>query len=250
MTTTTKERPILFSGPMVRAILDGKKRQTRRPIKPQPDQDIDDLHGGDFRGRAPYAMECNETGRSTGFGFEDDHGHRWQCPFVPPGTLLWVRETWALALPWVDPDTGSADDFGLWPGPLPKEKPTAGWRVFYGADGDDFGSHPHDRHIKKYRPSIHMPHWASRITLRVKRVWVERVQDISEEDAQAEGIREVTKDGIVKKYCIYDLRDMSSVPWADMPKNPIPCFRDLWQSTYPGSWDANQWVWACEFEKA
>lgn len=211
-----KEKPILFSGPMVRAILDGRKTQTRRPIKPQPDQDIDDLHGGDFRGRAPYAMECNETGRSTGFGFEDDHGHRWQCPFGQPGTLLWVKETWAS-----DPN---------------------GFPIYYAdwENSDGFGSCVLDIPTGKTVPlvwqsSTRMPRNASRINLRVKRTWVERVQDISEEDAKAEGVD--------------PLGPVGNVPVAlDMGVCRYQ-FANLWEDTLSGSWDANQWVWACEFER-
>jgi hypothetical protein len=78
-----------------------------------------------------------------------------------------------------------------------------------------------------------------------------RLQDISEDEAREEGIREVTKDGQVKKYCVYDLGDHSSTPWQDMPRTAVDAFRGLWDSLnakrgYP--WDANDWVWDIEFE--
>ena len=95
-----------------------------------------------------------------------------------------------------------------------------------------------------------MPRKLSRITLEITAVRVERLQDISEEDAMAEGIRRVTKDGSLFKYCVYDKGDISSTPWAEMPHTAVGAYAALWNSINgAGSWDANPWVWVIEFKK-
>lgn len=229
MTTTApaiKERPILFSGPMVRAILDGRKTQTRRVIKgPYSDWEKFDFTG-DFE---------SDSGRC----FQFDAGRvfcHMLCPYGQPGDRLWVRE-----VAWYRP----GDD-----------------RVCF-TDGDIMAkgwgyvgyksSQPYvDGELKafgwKKRPSIHMPRWASRITLEVVNVRVQRLQDISNEDAIAEGVRPVTKDEKVWKYCVYDRGDMSSVPWADMPRDPVSAFQAYLKTHGHMDWDANPWVWVVDFK--
>lgn len=178
-----KERPILFSGPMVRAILDGRKTQTRRPVKSL---------------RHPYGHLLGPEGVAREFNAKTESI---RCPLGQPGDRLWVRETWT--------------------------QNTSGV-VWYRADG-----HPIADGL--WRPSIHMPRWASRITLEMTRVWVERVQDITEEDAMKEGfIRELKPDG--------------SVGWGAELVEAMDAFRDTWQSIY-GTWDANPFVWAVEFRR-
>lgn len=173
-----KERPILFSGPMVRAILDGRKTQTRRPVKPQ------------LFVATPSMFDFSK------------------CPLGQPGERLWVRETWMMGTM-----------LGMHKG---QERPIA----IYRADGE----------IKmSWRPSIHMPRWASRITLEITRVWVERVRDITEEDAMKEG-------------CIRELKPDGSVGWGAGLVEAKDAFRDTWQSIY-GTWDDNPWVWAVEFRR-
>ena len=173
-----KERPILFSGPMVRAILDGRKTQTRRPVKPQP-----------------------FVATTSMFDIS-------KCPLGQPGDRLWVRETW--------------------------RKDALGTVVEYRATTSALMEF-----IAPWRPSIHMPRWASRITLEITRVWVERVQDITEDEAKAEGI--------VDGGCM-----TCGKPETCGCQNPRPDRRDsfanLWQSIY-GTWDANPWVWAVEFRR-
>lgn len=140
-----KERPILFSGEMVRAILEGRKTQTRRVIKPQPD-----------------------SARNSVFvksGFETKHGYEIKCPYGQPGDRLWVRETW-----------------GLWDTD-PKDGPERA-KIFYRATDEN----RRDLRYQRWRPSIHMPRWASRINLEITNIRIERVQDITEEDAKAEGL--------------------------------------------------------------
>ena len=81
-------------------------------------------------------------------------------------------------------------------------------------------------------------------------VRVERVQDISEDDARAEGIREVTKDGVVKKYCVYDLGDYSSTPWDQMPRRAVAAYAALWNDINgKGAFLSNPWVWVVEFRR-
>jgi hypothetical protein len=211
-----KERPILFSGPMVQAILSGAKTQTRRVMKPQPG---------------------SEAVRFL------NHIKGWKCPYGKPGDRLWVRETWQL----VGFGTGSGGGRAT---------------VRYAADNTenripDDGSYRWDidslwEMKAPVRPSIHMPRCASRITLEVCSIRVERLQTISAEDAIAEGIREVTKDGDVVKYCVFDKGDMSSTPWAEMPRDPVTVYRQLWDKINAErgfGWDTNPYVWVVEFRR-
>jgi len=152
------ERPILFSAEMVRAILDGRKTQTRRKMKVQPWPDaivtVEHYH-------QTVIDRCGDMQPGPeifGAHWDDECGLR--CPYGAPGDLLWVRETW------FDPQMD-------------------GGRVLYAADKPDV--HP----IHRRRPSIHMPRWASRIMLRITDVRVERLQAISEDDARAEGCEPV-----------------------------------------------------------
>ena len=190
-------KPILFSGEMVRAILDGRKTQTRRVIKPQPSAGVR---------RSVFVLS----------GLEDGHGRELRCPYGRPGDTLWVRETWA-SHKYMD-DT-KPSEFTAGAQMLP---------VWYRADGvqsDERG---------KWRPSIFMPRWASRITLRVVDVRVEQVQDISEEDAVAEGVTKNLPDGWI---CAESHRMI---------------FKRLWNSingTRGYAWYTNPWVWVVEFEE-
>ncbi|MFN9031564.1 MAG: hypothetical protein ACK5XM_15445 [Betaproteobacteria bacterium] len=185
------ERGILFSGPMVRALLNCTKSQTRRAVK--------------ITHRTPGLAACLET-----------HGEEpklraaaWLCPYGQVGDRLWVRETWAVP--------HSCDHL------KPSEIPT-GTRVHYAADGALGG-------LLK-RPSMFMPRWASRITLEITGVRVERLQDISEADAKAEGCSKPTP------VC----EDDDCSYRAD--------YERLWESINgPGSWAANPWVWVLEFKQ-
>jgi len=201
-----KERPILFNGEMVKAILDGRKTQTRRMVKPQPDDYVNQLHGGKLCSRAPYGLE-DDNGNGFGFGFQDDRGNYWKSPFGTIGDRLWVRETWA---PHCEMPRGAI------------------YRCDRGGDYQDTVTENF-----RWTPSIHMPRWASRITLEITGVRVERLNDISEEDAKAEGC---------KGHPVYG---HDGFPNGFAPKDE---FKDLWQSIY-GNWDANPWVWVYEFRK-
>jgi len=170
------DRPILFSTPMIQAILDGRKSMTRRVVKPPKWSEA--IHAGvDF-----------------------------PCPHGIPGDRLWVREAWAYAT-----DFGNATDY-----------------IFYKASYINGG--PYDD-VKRWRPSIFMPRSASRITLEITDVKVERLQEITNNDALYEGTP--------------DLRTPEN-NW-DMRR----CFQSLWDSingkTYP--WTMNPFVWVIEFKR-
>jgi hypothetical protein len=149
------ERPIPFTGEMVRAILDGRKSQTRRVVNPQPFED----GNGDCLVRHP-------DGRPLAWP-ERAYDGVMPCPYGQPGDRLWVRETWAHDCSHCDdPRCGNPD------------------HVWYAASE----AHPEQfAGSASWRPSSRMPRWASRITLEITEVWVERVQEISEDDANAEG---------------------------------------------------------------
>ena len=176
-----KERPILFSAPMVRALLAGMKTQTRRAFKTK--------NGGVW----PNANDLpgiRQILRS--------------CPYGQPGDRLWVRETFARidgqTRPWIETDY--------------KATYTHGDRL-----GDTLGIK------KRWTPSIHMPRHASRITLEVTGVRVERLQDISEADAIAEGV------------------------YTDPACPAYDAYAQLWDEINGlGSWEANPWVWVVEFK--
>ena len=198
-----KERPILFSAPMVRALLAGTKTQTRRAMKPQPTEFVGGpgvtLQDGSPAPLIPLDDSVEPYGREIA------------CPYGKPGDRLWVRETWHDA-------SSSLHSCAL-----------------YRADGIDL-------HWDKWTPSIHMPRWASRITLEITSVRVERLQEISIEDAKAEGAWG-PDDSIVQKVADYFGTDIFSA-------NPRKAFQMLWESINgPDSWAANPWVWAIEFRR-
>lgn len=191
------DRPILFSAPMVRALLAGTKTQTRRIIKCP----------------AYYQIEEKDDGKPWPWMYdgERDRDHFLPCPYGTPGDRLWVREAWRAV--W------SSDD-------EPPRVFNAGYRFWYEADS------PHQDGFGKLRPSIHMPRCASRITLEITDVRVERLQDISEADAMAEGAEPIL------------------VPPDGGSAPHVEGYRVLWESINgPGSWDANPWVWALSFKR-
>lgn len=165
-----KERPILFSTEMVRAILEGRKTQTRSVVKPQPPEGFAIVPRGDIEGWMQLRVRAVSHYPVTVTNV--------RCPYGVPGDRLWVRETW-----WMhddpsafDPNDGNVTDFD------------GRTRVVGYAASMDFDS---VRIAKEYgarrRSSIHMPRWASRITLEVTDVRVERLRDISDADGVAEG---------------------------------------------------------------
>ena len=200
-------RPILFSAPMVRALLDGRKTQTRRVFKPE-------RMTWDAKGRyTTHAMRGGEV-VMTGSGpfLPNDWLH--YCPYGQPSDRLWVRETWS--------DNSATHVPGI------------NQRVYYRADYPE-GSY---KSVLHWHPSIHMPRWASRITLEITGVRVERLQDISEADAIAEGVSYDPGEG--GTYWVPGLGCSSDTATGS--------YRLLWESINgPGSWGANPWVWLVEF---
>lgn len=152
-----KERPILFSAPMVRAILEGRKTVTRRVCKPQP---------------SANAHTTCASGTPMGAWWETGKDII-RCPYGKPGDRLWVRETWAA----------DAQVDAVAPGDLSQSEP-----IHYAADGAARQTGCAMIKPGKGRPSIHMPRWVSRILLEITAMRVERLQDISEEQAVAEGL--------------------------------------------------------------
>lgn len=239
----TKERPILFSGAMVRALLAGTKTQTRRVVKPQP------ANGWAFEAPPVFGRITSPHPKRGKFGAFIRRGLDTDfpetdlivCPYGMPGDRLWVRESWrpriihSCGLDACDCEsvgvTYRAD--GAWQGfgfqmhrPIPEE-----WLMPQAAQRGDV-------------PSIHMPRWASRILLEVVSVRVERLQDISEADAQAEGCDQLTWNGIhgtAADLIDWPLKTVNR-PWANG-------YALLWESINgDGSWAANPLVWAVEFK--
>lgn len=208
------ERPILFSGPMVRAILEGRKTQTRRVVTSIAGKGrIRELHRSDTPG---YDLAFRDScGRWNEMLFADVAK---RSPFGVPGDRLWVRETWCFAHPEYH---DQAEGVRRGDRPVRDEMP---WWCHYAATDDDVDE-------PKWSPSIHMPRWASRITLRVTSVRVERVQDISEEGAIAEGTGQL---------------------YAIAQGTAVQNFAMLWDSINgkrPGAaWRDNPFVWAVGFE--
>ena len=220
-----KERPILFSTPMVKAILDGKKTQTRRVIKPQPEEHViipDKINGLKWNGVNYGSITRDERGSIAETSLATI------CPYGQPGDTLWVRETWNVCDVGYDGYNG-AFEAGYPLVTIPASKPEYGNMVYYKADGNE---------EPPWRPSIHMPRWASRITLQITNIKVERVQDITEKDAVAEGI-ETHLSGCW-------------TPTGGYADNARLAFGALWDSINAKrgySWDDNPWVWVIEFER-
>ena len=250
------ERPILFRGAMVRAILDDTKTQTRRVCKPA------EVHCLSVVVEVPDPKERGQVYNGSHFG-DEEGGVRFASPYGGVGDRLWVREAWQVARETLDYETGGEYDVWEWPDELgdPRQYLKGDARMgtkaglFYAADGEDKNPGAFYNLIGldnktilrpkeiKWRPSIHMPRWASRITLEITGVRVERLQDISEADARAEGATPIP-----------DPCDHTRLACADIgcagPRPYTEGFRSLWQSINgPGSWDANPWVWAVEFKR-
>jgi hypothetical protein len=233
----SKERPILFSGPMVRALLDGSKTQTRRVVKLPHNNPLGQWGpttiGGPNGGRTKDGLTIPEQGAI----WHTRTGDSLMCPHGQPGDRLWVRETAKCGYRSEQPpaNTGRIGvDF----------KAGGGTDRKYTLDRrDDYPWFPSKSHNAdgsiRWTPGIHMPRWASRITLEVTGVRVERLQDISETDAIAEGIGK-TPAGFWSTY------GRSGVDGTYSPRSSFHC---LWDSINGAeSWDANPWVWVVEFK--
>ncbi|POE22834.1 hypothetical protein BV923_09620 [Pectobacterium odoriferum] len=198
-----KERGMIFNAEMVRATLSEQKTQTRRIVKLQPDEDgLARLSGGPW-------MDTNEK--------------VYPCPYGEVGDKLWVRETWQVIHDYTD-EYGNVDE-RRFARSIPKQRGNY-WHPVY---AERFGSESRDDRGFPWRPAIYMPRWASRITLEITDVRVERLNDISEEDAKAEGAP--------TECCVIGYKHFLG-------------FRTLWKSIYGAeSWNENPWVWVIEFKQ-
>src|SRR6185436_3459672 len=173
--TAPRERGIIFSAPMVRAILEGRKMQTRRVLTPQP----------------LYTPSSGLIWNGCAYGVTTD-GRPFtgtivkKCPHGRPGDRLWVRETFNIVHVSIDPETGYGDDVQAAPN-IPKDDRGGWWSRVWRATDEQADYHRDDRGFA-WRPGIHMPRWASRITLEIAEVRVQRLQEISDDDARVEGV--------------------------------------------------------------
>ncbi|EPS3437452.1 hypothetical protein ACVD54_004360 [Enterobacter mori] len=220
-----KERGMIFNGEMVRAILDGRKTQTRRIMKVQPSDGFHPTHNGydlDLIAHwyTPGVVDKNgylQPAKKDVFGVADEN-EGYTCPFGAVGDRIWVRETWAEA-------GASAPDLKLYRANYPEHVPTHYENV---PPADEI----------RWTPSIHMPRWASRLTLEITGVRVERLNSISQEDAQAEGME------LTGWRPTYSDPDSGGEVWT-----PYDNFAQLWESIYgEESWKASPWVWVIEFK--
>ena len=195
-----KERPILFSASMVRAILSGRKTQTRREVKRCG---LLESTGGQGMRPIPIA-----------------------CPHGRPGDRLWVRETWQYApVKYCDCPQGS------------EAQPCDDWIEGIGCRSNrtEVIYREDEATAAKWRSPIHMPRWASRITLEITDIRVERVQDISEADAMAEGV---------------EFGNITDPLTGEIDRDATEAFEVLWESIHgSGSWDMNPYVWVIEFRR-
>lgn len=222
-------KPILFNTEMVQAILDGRKTVTRRLVKPQP---------GFFYDVGGRITDPDNPTHIAFLAMNPDDHEEIRIPQYQPGDILYVRETWTL-LYYVDPN-----GYTHWDQPM----------YYYAADGtpdttlvDGDGFELDDQRIR-WKPSIHMPKEIARLFLRVKDVRVERLQDITDEQALKEGIKAYWMGDGETGYAV----NLESKTFYE---GPIGAFARLWESTIKDKdigdygWDANPWVWVIEFEK-
>lgn len=200
-----KERAINFKAPMVRATLEDRKTQDRREIKQQPGNVEGVYHRPD--GQFIWTV-CGGVGVGEPFA----------CPYGKPGDRLWVREIWS--------HTGT----GVW---SPRDI-----HLRHHSDGEFIYQADEEQPRKGcWFPSTYMPRWASRITLEITDVRMERLQDISEEDAQAEGFHGPN----------------TGTDWLginQVGRRPSECFEILWEEMHGrAAWDANPWIWAVTFKR-
>ncbi|MCH9563903.1 morphogenetic protein [Klebsiella pneumoniae] len=201
-----KERGMIFNGEMVRAILDGRKTQTRRPVKfPVHDKNLGcELSGNELAGELSAGNYLNSA-------------------FGKPGDRIWVRETWQAIHDYCD-ENGHVDE-RRYARSIPRHRGNY-WHPVY---EEAWGNESREDREFPWRPSIHMPRWASRILLEITDVRVERLKSISDGDAIREGCSTA------------DMKSGDCV--ADV-------FARLWASIYGDeSWNSNPWVWVIEFKR-
>lgn len=211
--------PILFSTPMVQAILEGYKTQTRRANNlSEVNHDSDEWKYTGFE----FGLHHFEHSYSMGHHPQiQERKPKTKCPYGQVGDVLWVRETWI-----------EAPELCTWK------------KYSYKAD---YNSHLAE--LGKWKPSIYMPKSACRIFLKVKSVRVERLQDISEQDAKSEGVLDMFFGKDIAGEAYFNYMDKNG-GYDCVADNAIHSFQTLWQSINgPESWEANHWVWVIEFER-
>lgn len=223
------EKPILFNAEMVRAVLSGNKTQTRRTLKPAPLPQVARWIISDHWWIPEAISEAVKK------QFITTWPNAIKCPYGQAGDQLWVRETWS---------------HDCYPYPLSND-PFFHYRADYLDDplGADL-EHSLDGIRRKWLPSIHMPRKASRIQLEITNVRVERLQDISEEDAIAEGIQRVSYRPLGKGNPIDAYSIGKDDGRSNLYRTAQEAYKKLWQSINGAeSWQANPWVWVIEFKK-
>lgn len=248
-----RERPLLMRGELVRAVLAGRKTQTRRLVKPQPPGWVDPTIVN--RTEVQHLFQWTEPEQSPPRKLRRwPEEHYMRSPFSFPVTRLWVRETWS-------PVTCEKGDPGAWWGPdrnLFNEDngPDDQWmQTAYAADAT-YG--PGQYGMAKlpgggmfegpWRPSIHMPRWACRLVLAIVDVRVQRLQDISEEDARAEGM----EDDEFRTVIPVDGKPKGATKPYHLPPSRRAAFANLWDRLYreqDAGWDVNPWVWCVSFKR-
>lgn len=239
-----KQRPVLFNGAMVRTLLDGSKTQTRRIVKP---------HGWTIEQISKYefvhVLNATEAGDLTckqpaieayaGFKLSPNATSYayFKCPLGTVDDQLWVRENWQY-YDWTEDGMPcirfAADNQTMWAEDV-DESAVEQWEILSRCENYNIDNRARDR---KWRPSIHMHRWASRITLEIISIRVERLQDISEEDALAEGATPLDCD-----HARLSCEEIGC--YGDTAK---AAFRGIWEST-GGDWHANPWVWVIGFKR-
>jgi hypothetical protein len=230
-----KVRPIIFTGESVRAILAGSKVQTRRIMKPQPPEWVREF------GQTAFTPPGHISGRGE---YEDQGpGEKFfKCPYGVPGDRLWMREAWL----------GLHRDH--WAHPNQSKESVVNERgdrnaVAYRADTTPEGEEIRRQYGYRWRPSIHMPRWASRITLEVTEVRVQRLQEISGEDAQAEGISPLAASEISSEL----LRAFPSMRRgaSEREERMLAAFGYQWDrlNAKRAPWPSNPWVWGITFRR-
>lgn len=252
-----KERGMIFNAEMVRTILDGSKTQTRRIMKVQPSDGFHPTHNGydlDLNAHwyTPGVIDKNgylQPAKKDVFGVADEN-EGYTCPFGAVGDRIWVRETWGVVSHELDEDGRIKPWSPDRPATAIHEMPFgSGYytgHAIYAADGDftwgDDDGYEDGRSC--WKPSIHMPRAACRILLEVTGVRVERLNGISEADAESEGI---DMDALADSQDCYDCiadHNMTGRPTA------TGAFKYLWESIYgEENWLANPWVWVIEFKR-
>jgi len=219
--------PIIFNAWSIRRILAGGKTQTRRIVKPQPPHN--EVHGPEMYTPAKVGPGGKIVPGGDQYGVYGASGE-WgvKCPYGQPGDVLWVRESFQLPL----------DKKDMAPKEYVETYQKWAWKYRFPADGTKEQAKAASIHFGRKRPSIHMPRELCRLRLRVKDVRVERVQDIAEADAKAEGV-----DYGPVKATPNDRKAFDTLSARDS-------FRNKWNDIHgDGAWERNDWVWVVEFSR-